>query len=45
MDGGWLDVSDSLMDNRGCNNRLRMVISYRSMVAFIITRVKMLIGR
>ena len=45
MDGGRLDVSDCLMDNRGCNNRLRMVISYRTIVAFIITRVKMLIDR
>ena len=45
MDGGGLDVSNSLMDNWGCDYRLRMVISYRAIVAFIVTRVEMLINR
>ena len=44
-DGGGLDVGNSLMDNWGCDNRLRMVISYSSIVAFIITRVEVLIDR
>ena len=45
MDGGGLDVSNGLVDNWGSDNRLRMVISYSTIVAFIITRVKMLIDR
>ena len=45
MDGGRLDVSNGLMDNWGSDNRLRMVISYSTIVTFIITRVEMLIDR
>ena len=43
MDGGRLDVSNSLMDNWGCDNRLRMMISNSAIVAFIVTGVEMLI--
>ena len=45
MNWGRLDVSYSLMDNWGCNNSLRMVLSNRAIVAFIVTRVEMLINR
>ena len=44
-DGSGLDVGNSFTDNWGCNNRLGMVISYSTVVAFIITRVEVLIDR